>query len=262
MKQSPQNKPTVLDEPTQVVTLPRLESLVTAITGPRGSGKTLLATFLALIDMKRGRPCMANYLIEGDVRRNGKTMHVKSFPLDFTTLIELNEGLQRCVGCIDEINLWFAAIRAMSNANRICAIFMQMLRKRQMSLCYTTQNFRWADPTIRWQTDIQIACQDLFHTIQGKEEGVGHGEFIKFIVIDRSGYLTGVPYEVSGNYTTGILDAKPIWKYYDTDKVQNPWEAMAKIELKRPTMVVDLTGEGQREPEDIPMPDFGFMQEE
>jgi len=262
MKQSLQNKSTVLDDLTPVATFPRLESLVTAITGPRGAGKTLLATFLGLIDMKRGRPCMANYLIEGDVRRSGKIMHVKSLSLSFDMLLELNENLQRCICSIDEINLWFAAIRAMSNANRIFAIFMQMLRKRQMSLYYTTQNFKWADPTIRWQTDIQIACQDLFHTIQGKEEGIRRGEFIKFIVIDRSGYLTGVPYEVSGNYTTGILDAKPIWKYYNTDKVQNPWEAMSKVEFKRPTKVVDLTGEGQREPEDIPMPDFSFMQEE
>lgn len=262
MKQSPPNNSPALDDLILGLTPPRLESLVTAITGPRGSGKTLLATFLGLIDMKREHPCMDNYLIEGDVRRHGEIVHVKSLPLEFTTLLELNESLQRCICIIDEINLWFAAIRAMSNANRIFAIFMQMLRKRQMSLYYTTQNFKWADPTIRWQTDMQIACQDLFHTIQGKEAGIGRGEFIKFIVIDRSGYLTGMPYDVSGNYTTGILDAKPIWKYYDTDKVQNPWEAMAKIELKRPTMVVDLTGEGQREPEDTPMPDMGFMQEE
>jgi hypothetical protein len=214
------------------------------------------------MDMKHGFPCMVNYEIEGDVRRHGKILHVKSLPLSFAMLLELNESLRRCVCGIDEINLLFAAIRAMSNANRIFANFMQMIRHRQMSVYYTTQNFKWADPTIRWQTDIQIACQDLFHTIQGKEEGVRRGEFIKFVVIDRSGYLTGVPYEVSGNYTTGILDAKPIWPYYDTDKGRSPWEGMSQIELKRPTMVVDLTGGGQREGDDVPMPDFGFMQED
>ena len=131
-----------------------------------------------------------------------------------------------------------------------------------MSVYYTTQNFKMADPDIRWQTDIQIACQDLYHPIQGKEAGVGRGEFIRFITIDRSGFLTGVPYDVSGDYTSGVLDAKPIWKYFSTDKIINPWEAMSKVELKRPTMVVDITGEGQREPEDTPMPDFSFMQEE
>ncbi|GAH46232.1 unnamed protein product [marine sediment metagenome] len=247
--------------PLQADPIPRLESLVTAITGPRGSGKTLLMTFLGIIDMKRGHQCLANYPIKGEVKRRGKPATVESLPLDFETLLELNENLQRCVCCIDEINLWFASTRWMTHGNRIFAIFMQLLRKRQMSLYYTTQNFKWADPTIRWQTDLQIACQDLFHTPQGKEEGVRRGEFIRFIAIDRSGYITGVPYEVSGSYSTGILDAKPIWKYYNTYEALDPWEALSKVELKRPTLTVDLTGKGPIEDKEDAFPDFGFAEE-
>ncbi|MBA7636887.1 hypothetical protein ES703_44515 [subsurface metagenome] len=240
---------------------PRLESLVTAITGPRGSGKTLLMTFMGIIDMKRGHQCVSNYSIRGKVRRHGKLVTVKSLPLDFATLLELNEKLRRCVCCIDEINLWFASTRWMTHGNRIFGIFMQLLRKRQMSLYFTTQNFKWADPNIRWQTDLQIACQDLFHTPQGKEQNVGRGEFIKYVAIDRSGYLTGVPYEMSGAYSIGILDAKPIWDYYDTEHMLDPWEALSKVEIKRPTLTVDLTGREPISDRGGAFPDFGFAEE-
>ena len=229
-------------------------SLVTAITGPRGSGKTLLMAFLCLVDMKRGKEVLSNVKIGGPLKRHGELIDVKSKPLNFASLLELNESLEHCVVGIDEINLWFAATRYMSHGNRIAGIFFQLLRKRQMSLYYTTQNFKWPDPNIRWQTDLHIACQDLFHTPGCKEENIGRGEFIRYVAVDRSGYLTGIPYEQSGNYTMGILDAKPIWPYYNTYEIINPWEAMAKVEIKRPTVVVDLTGEEGEEGDERGMP--------
>ena len=129
--------------------LPSHSSLVTAITGPRGSGKTLLMAFLCLIDMGRGKEVMSNVKIGGPLKRHGKLINVSSKPLNFATLLELNESLQHCIVGIDEINLWFASTRFMSHGNRIASIFMQLLRKRQISFYYTTQNFRWPDPNIR-----------------------------------------------------------------------------------------------------------------
>ncbi len=229
-------------------------SLVTALTGPRGSGKTVFLAYLGTMDMKHGRRVVSNIDIHGPVKRRGKLVEVKSEPLSFDTLLGLSDSLEECVVGIDEINLWFSSMRAMANANRIAAIFTQLIRKRNISLYYTTQNLKWVDSYIQWQTDLLIACQDIFHTPDGKEEGIGRGEYIRYIVVDKSGYLTGVPYQISGKYTTGILEAKPIWAYYDTKHVIDPWEAMSKVELKRPTKVVDLTGSRKEEEEEMPMP--------
>jgi len=232
-------------------------SLVVGITGPRGSGKTLLLAYLGVMDMKHGRRVVSNIDIHGPVKRRGKLVEVKSELLSFDALLSLSETLEECVVCIDEINLWFSSMRAMGNANRIAGIFTQLIRKRNISLNYTTQNFRWVDGMIRWQTDLLVACQDIFHTPAGKEEGIGRGEYTRYVAVDRSGYLTGVPYEVSGKYFTGILEARPIWRYYNTNHVVDPWEAMSKVELKRPTKVVDLTGSGEGEAEEAvpPLPE-------
>jgi len=232
---------------------PTQNSLVTGITGPRGSCKTLLLAYLGVMDMKHGRRVVANIDIYGPVKRYGKLVEVKSEPLSFDALLSLSETLEECVVCIDEINLWFPSMRAMANANRIAGILAQLIRKRNISIYYTTQNFKWVDGMIRWQTDLLVACQDIFHTLAGKEAGVGRGEYARYIVVDRSGYLTGVPYEISGKYSTGILEAKPIWQYYGTKHVIDPWEAMSKVELKRPTKVVDLTG-GREDKGEKPLP--------
>lgn len=233
-----------LSQPDIVSSPPTQSSLVTGITGPRGSGKTLFLVFFGVINMKRGRRVVSNIDIHGTVKRHGKLEEVQSEPLHFDTLLSLSETLEECVVYIDEINLWFPSMRAMANANRIAGILAQLIRKRNISLGYTTQNFKWLDSMIRWQTDLLIACQDVFHTPAGKEEGIGRGEYIRYIAVDRSGYLTGVPYEVSGKYEPGILEAKPVWPYYDTKHIIDPWEAMSKVEFKRPTKTIDLTGEG------------------
>jgi len=223
-------------------------SIVTGITGPRGSGKSLLLAYLQVMNMKHGRRVVSNIDIGGPVKRYGKIVEVKSETLSFDALLSLSDALEECVVAIDEINLWFPSMRAMANANRIAGILAQLIRKRNISLCYTTQNFKWLDNMIRWQTDLLISCQDVFHTPAGKEEGIGRGEYIRFVAIDRSGYLTGVPYDISGKYNTGILEAKPVWSYYKTKHVVDPWEAMSKVELKRKTKVVDITGVGGEEP--------------
>jgi len=232
-------------------------SLVSGITGPRGSGKSLLLAYLGVMDMKHGRRIVSNIDIHGPVKRRGKLVEVKSELLSFDAILSLSETLEECVVCIDEINLWFSSMRAMSNANRIAGNFTQLIRKRNISLNYTTQNFKWVDGMIRWQTDLLVACQDIFHTPYGKEEGIGRGEYIRYITVDRSGYLTGIPYEVSGKYYPGILEARPIWPYYDDKHVVDPWEAMSKVELKRQTKIVDLTGGGGEEVEEVvpPLPE-------
>lgn len=222
-------------------------SLVTAITGWRGALKTLLMVYLCVMDMKHGHKVWSTEFIKGPVKRNGKYDIVQSNPLTFDSIITMDEDLRGGIIAIDEINMWFSAMRAMTNQNQIATKFMQIIRKRQVSVYHTSQRFQSIDPFIRWQTDLHVACRDIFHTPAGKALGVGRGEWLQYVVVDKSGYLTGTPYEISGDYSSGVLDAKTIWHYYDTEASVNIWEAMAKVEFKRPTKIVDLTG-GEEEP--------------
>jgi energy-coupling factor transporter ATP-binding protein EcfA2 len=238
----------------------RQNSLVVAITGPRGSGKTLLMTYLAIIDMKRGRSVLANYNIGGRVR----TGLVQSQPLNFENLLAMSESLQQCVACIDEINLWFDSTRWMTQGNKLLGILLQQMRKRSMSLYYTSQNFRWNENRLRWQTDLLVFCQDMCRTPEGMEQKLSPGEYIRISIMDLSGYLTGKPYDQSGEVTSAILESKPIWQYYDTYNVVDPWQAMSKVELKRPKLTVDIGGarKEQQEEEYEPMPSLAEIEEQ
>ena len=227
--------------------IPQGASLVTAITGWRGALKTLIMTYLCVMDMKQGRKVKSTEFIKGPVKRNGKLVVVQSEPLTFDSILAMDENLRGCVIAIDEINLWFGAMRAMTNQNQIMSKFTQMIRHRQVSLYYTGQRFQSIDFSIRWQTDLHVACRDMFHSPAGKELGLGRGEWLQYVAIDKSGYLTGIPYEISGEFSSGILEARPMWHYYNTEGSVDVWEAMAKVEFKRPTKVIDLTGGGQGE---------------
>lgn len=227
--------------------IPQGTSLVTAITGWRGALKTLLMTYLCVMDMKHGHKVKSTEFIKGPVRRHGKLVVVQSEPLTFDSVLAMDEDLRGCVLAIDEINLWFSAMRTQTNQNQIMSKFMQMIRHRQVCVYYTGQRFQSIDSNIRWQTDLHIACRDMFHSPAGKELGIGRGEWLQYIAIDKSGYLTGTPYEISGDYNSGVLNARPLWHYYNTEGSINIWEAMSKVEFKRPTKVVDLTGGGQGE---------------
>ncbi len=228
---------------SQIQIIKPQESLVVGFSGPRGSGKTLAMSYLSLIDMKRGHPVLANYTIGGHVKRGQYEYEVNSKPLEFTKMLELSESLQYCITCIDEINLWFASTKWMTQGNRLMQITLQQLRKRAMSLYYTTQNIRWVDNQIRWQTDLHVMCHDMSRTPQGIEAGLHRGEYIRLAIMDLSGYLTGRPYDESGEVYHAMLDARPIWNCYNTENIVDPWEAMAKVELKRPKVMLDLTGE-------------------
>jgi len=236
--------------------IPQGTSLVTAITGWRGALKTLLMTYLCVMDMKHGHKVKSTEFIKGPVKRNGKLVVVQSELLTFDSILAMDEDLRGCIIAIDEVNLWFSAMRTMTNQNQIMSKFTQMIRHRQVSLYYTSQRFHSIDPSIRWQTDLHIACRDMFHSPAGKELGIGRGEWLQYVAIDKSGYLTGIPYEISGDFTTGILEARPLWHYYNTEGSINVWEAMAKVEFKRPTKVIDLMGEDQGA-EEVPMPSPG-----
>ncbi len=217
-------------------------SLVVALTGPRGSGKTLLQTFLALMDMRRGKECLSNYHIKGPVESRGRVKVVESGKLEYENLLTFSEALQGKLLAIDELPVWFNSLQFQSKGSQIFALFIQQIRKKSMAVYYTAQNMQWVDNRVRWQTDLHVACQDMHHTPWGKEAGLERGEYMRYTAMDLSGYLTGTPYNISGETYHGWLDCRSIRRYYDTNETVDIWQAMMKVEVNRQHMVIDPYG--------------------
>ncbi|MDD5095174.1 MAG: hypothetical protein PHV74_12485 [Dehalococcoidia bacterium] len=230
-------------------------SLVVAFTGPRGSDKTLLQTFLALMDMRRGKECLSNYKIKGPMMSQGQLKVFKSGPLEYENLLTFSEALEGKLLAIDELPVWFNSLQFQSKGSQIFGLFIQQIRKKQMAVYYTAQNMKWVDNRVRWQTDLHVMCQDMHHTPWGKEMGLESGEYMRYIVMDLSGYSTGIPYESSGVTYHGWLDCRPVRRYYNTDETVDIWQAMMKVNVNRQEMVIDPWGNYRPpgEPEE-PMP--------
>jgi len=220
-------------------------SMVVGAVGPRGSGKTLLLVLLSLIDMARGRQCNSNVKIKGAMRKQGgKVIDVESQDLTFVQLVTMAEELRNATVSIDEINMLFDAMSFQSTGSKLFNAFMQQIRKRGNALYYTTQNFRWVDNRIRFQTDLLVQCMDMYHTPYGKEAGLQRGEVISLITRDLSGWLTGKPYDKDENPQSfhSTMEGKPLWDYYDTEHVISPFEGMMQINLLKRKMNMDVSG--------------------
>ncbi len=125
-------------------------ALCVALTGPRGSGKSLLMTALAAAYAEQGYPLWSNLPISFDL----KDKHYESQPLDMSMLYSFAKELRGGLVLIDEINLWANSRKAMANANILLAGIFQMIRKRSLTLG-TTFRFRCSNPagesiTIFW----------------------------------------------------------------------------------------------------------------
>lgn len=221
------------------------QSLVVGVIGPRGSGKTLLIVLLSLIDMSHGIECMSNTMIEGPMRcMDGKVHTVKSKVLEYVNLITMGESMKGGLMTIDEINMWFDSLRFQNNGSLMFNAMVQQIRKRDMGLYYTTQNFKWVDNRIRTQTDLLVSCRDAY-CFGGRENGLKRGELIHVWVRDISGYLTGRPYDPDDEDNKGwrwVLYGKPVWQYYNTGLTISPFDSMMNMQFKKPKMQVFLDG--------------------
>jgi len=229
----------VIAEPT-ITTKPRsYKSVIAGAVGPRGSGKTILLTYLSILDMKRGKVVYSNYPIKADVMTRRGIVTVESLPLNYEALLGIDESLRECVLTIDELNLWFSSYRWMTIGNKVMNIFVQQIRKRSTSLYYSTQRFKSVDGFIRDQTDLIVKCSDVAKTPYGIEENHTEGEIINLMALDISGYFTGRQYEDSGEAYFGMLYGKPLGNCYSTDYVIDPWQALSKVRMKTPEIIVD-----------------------
>lgn len=127
--------------------LPRERPLL-LIVGRRGSGKTLLATEIAVKRLRRGEDVYANYPIYD--RKCGRAAGQVFSLLDVTTLSD-------CTVIIDEANLWTSS-REWSKIPASVLSSWQQSRKNGVCLIFTSQHEERVDVVIRQLCDWVVLC--------------------------------------------------------------------------------------------------------
>lgn len=127
-----------------------LESSVIAIVGRRGHGKSALLSEVGVIDKEQGKKVISNY-----------ELSLADEILTFEEIIELPDVLENCTLLLDEFQVGAGARSALKKSNQTINKFITQLRKRNIILYFTTQNFKFMDIDVRSQTDYIITTEKV-----------------------------------------------------------------------------------------------------
>ncbi|MBA7684282.1 hypothetical protein ES703_92673 [subsurface metagenome] len=148
--------------------------------------------------------------------------------------------------CIDEIQNFFNSLRHMAVMSMLFANLAAQRRHRNIGIIYTVQDWGWLDNRIRWLTHVLAICHDLWWSPWGKEEGIRRGELISVSCWDVKGFYTGKPWTQSAPYL--LKNAKALWPCFKSYADVDIFAGMTRVELKKPTLKLDLTGGEEEEP--------------
>jgi len=208
---------------------------VVGFVGHRGGGKSVALCYLALVALASGRKVFANMPIGGDFAEG----RYDASPLDTNELYSFGQSLQNSVTIIDEMQFTVDARESQTNKNKLMNWLTTQIRKKELSIAYSVQDFMWVDTRVRFQTDILVQCSDLFHTPWGRENHLRRGVEINLKFFDLSGVMTGVPARVSGRpYHEINLYAKPLWSMYNSFLLVGQNEAFNRYEIERTTISI------------------------
>ncbi|GAH83517.1 unnamed protein product, partial [marine sediment metagenome] len=149
-----------------------------------------------------------------------------------------------------EIQNYFNSLRHMAVMSYLFASFAAQRRHRNIGIIYTVQDWGWLDNRIRWLTHVLAICRDLWWSPWGKEEKIGRGELIGVNFWDVKGFYTGKPWTQGAPYL--LKNAKAFWPCYDSYADVDTWTGLTKVELKKPTLKLDLTGGPDEEEGPLP----------
>ncbi len=228
-----------------------MASVVVVWCGPRGSGKTLSMSVEGAIALVNGMPVWANYPISFDVRYSaGRIVHYESIPVEIEDLITFKPEIRDGLILLDELNLWASNRGHAGMVNRLLNSWIQLIRKRGLSLQITTQSFHSLDIMIRWQCDLSITCKDLHFSNHRLPEGAAIGQRLT----DQSGMFTGHdmyewgkpgPEEFKRNSRYRTLNGRRFWGIYDSWTEFDILQAMTKYQVNRAVRTIgqdDMTG--------------------
>ena len=165
---------------------------ITCILGQRGAGKTLFMTYMAHQYHKEGKRIFSNFTL-------------KEIPFTYITfeeLAKLPDELTNAVVFLDEIQVGADAYEVFKRSNKMITIFATQLRKRQITLYYSTQVFSMVTKRMRLQTNYIIE----FET--NKIPGIVKGRIFEYNVSSFQQYIK-----------TLELDLRNYFNAYDTNEV-------------------------------------------
>jgi len=120
------------------------------IEGDVGSGKTLIATYIALEDETlKDRPIYSNYKLN-------LSNYIELFP---ETLNELED--KSALVLIDEAYIWLEARTSGKEINRYLTYILFQLRKRKLDIILTNQLLETIDTRFRQMRNYQIECERI-----------------------------------------------------------------------------------------------------
>lgn len=121
------------------------------ILGQRGGGKTLLMTHLAYMDYEINKSLIvSNYHLNFDYKY-----------MTLSELAELPDWLKDATVCLDEIQVGADSRSVFAKGNKSISTLATQLRKRNITLYYTTQLLGQVDKRLREQTDYIIITKPL-----------------------------------------------------------------------------------------------------
>ena len=139
-------------KPEKLTPLPvGAQSLVIGLVGRRGSGKSLVAAWLAYERHRAGGKVL--FTPSGFLRFGT--------PLDLEELVTLDEELQGALVVLDEVHLLLDRRNTMSFASRMLSTWLVQVRKRRCSVIWTTQSGRDIDRRLEFQTDVHGHCESF-----------------------------------------------------------------------------------------------------
>jgi hypothetical protein len=166
---------------------------ITCILGTRGSGKTLFMTGLAHRYFSKDKcKIYANY-------------HLTKIPYQYITFAELAtlpDDLYDAVVFLDEIQVGADSYEIFKKSNKSITTFATQLRKRRITLYYSTQVFTMATKRLRQQTNFIIECHPT------SMNGV-----VDVLIFDRA-----LPFQQQ-LIKQFEFDGRPFFGAYDTDEV-------------------------------------------
>ena len=207
------------------------DSYVWCFAGPRGSGKSLTMSYFAAGALAAGMRVVSNYDIKFSFRdHNGDMKELASEPLDLYKILVFDSDFSNCLILMDEAPLIISHLSSMSWKNRLLDIFMQQIRKNRNSFFYASQNERWVDYQLRWQTDLVLRCRDASRRYQGG--GLHRGDSILIDITDQSGMWTGWSYDERPVVHAFTLNGRKYFGIFDTYNQMDVFECLKKVDMK------------------------------
>ncbi len=191
------------------------ESSVIGVLGRRGHGKTTLLALLGEHDYSNGKKVIANF-----------DLSFPYFRMSFADIIELPEELQDATLLLDEMQVGAGAREALKKTNQTINKFITQLRKRNILLIYSTQNFMFIDKSIRSQTDFLVVT----------EKTATNGIY-KVITVDRNDFTDSAfgsvinvfKFNANDLYNRNVFNTNEIVNFED-EEVNDPREEVVLYE--------------------------------